>query len=151
MPSEPEHIQLAVHNIEVIDYLLAKAEFCDWTATVTFYTALHIVEAVFFHDQQHTNQRHGQNHENREKILKGIRSYQNIYRHYRPLQATSVVARYLQGSSKEGLTFQQHMSAKQVEEKLIKHHLAQLIKTANKFLSSSSASRLQQTFNKTFK
>lgn len=151
MPSEAEHIQLALHNIEVIDYLLAKPEFCDWTATVTFYTALHIIEAVFFHDRKHINQRHGQSHENRERILKGTKSYQNIYRHYRPLQSTSAVARYLQGLSKKGLTFQQHMPAKQVQEKLIKHHLAQLIKTASKFSSSHSGNLLKNAFNETLK
>jgi hypothetical protein len=140
-----------LHNIKVTSYLLAKPEFCDWTATVTFYTALHIVEAVFFHDRTHTNQRHGQSHENREKILKGTKSYQNIHRHYRPLQSVSVVARYLRGLSKEGLTFQQYMPPKQVQEKLIKHHLTQVIKTASKFLSSTSANLIAKEFNKTLK
>ena len=151
MPNEAEHTQLALHNIDAIDYLLNKPNFCDWTAIATFYTALHIVEAMFFYDKQHSNRRHGYNHETRERILKGTGSYHNIWQHYRPIQSASVKARYLEGLGKKGLTFQQHMSAKQVEEKLIKHHLAQLIKTANKFLSSSSASHLQQAFNKTFK
>lgn len=149
MPNEAEHTQLALHNIEVIDYLLDKPNFCDWTAIVTFYTALHVVEAVFFHDTQRSNRRHGYNHETRERILKGTKSYQNIWRHYRPIQSASVKARYLQGLSKKGLTFQQHMPSRQVEEKLIKHHLAQLIKTSSKFLSPKSGSLLKEAFHKT--
>ena len=151
MPSEPEHIQLALHNIEVIDYLLANPKFCDWTATVTFYTALHIVEAVFFYDKKHIDRRHGHNHEERDNMLKGTRPYQNMWNHYRPLESASVVARYLHGLGKGGITFQQYMSSKRVEEKLIKHHLAQLIKTASRFLSSNSGSLLKSAFNKTFK
>ncbi|MCK4913302.1 MAG: hypothetical protein KAI59_06840 [Planctomycetes bacterium] len=146
MPNEPEHIQLAIHNIGVIDYLLAKPEFCDWTATVTFYTALHIVEAVFFYDKKNSNKKHGYNHETRERILKGIRSYQNIWKHYRPIQSASTKSRYLKDLSAAGVTFQQHMPHQIVKDKLIKHHLAQLIKTAKKFLSLSSGALLDKTF-----
>ena len=151
MPDEAEHTQLALHNIEVIDYLLDKPNFCDWTAIVTFYTALHVVEAVFFYDTQHSNRQHGYNHETRERILKETRSYQNIWKHYRPIQSASAKARYLRGLTKKGLTFQEHMPAKQVQERLIKHHLAQLIKTASKFLSSNSGNLLKNGFNKTLK
>jgi len=151
MPNEAEHTQLALHNIQVIDYLLDEPKFCDWAAIAIFYTALHIVEAVFFYDKRHSGMRHGYNHETRECILKGTKSYHNIWEHYRPLQSASVKARYLEGLSKKGLTFQQHMPSKQVEERLIKRHLAQLIKTASRFLSSNSGDLLKEAFNKTFK
>jgi len=148
MPSESEHVQQGLHNIKVIDYLRRNPEFCDWTATVTFYTALHVVEAVFFHDRAHTNHRHGQSHENRERILKGTNSYQNIHRHYRPLQSASVVARYLH---QRGTTFQQYMSTKKVQDRLIKYHLRELIKSASKFLSPASSRLLAEVFGGTFK
>lgn len=151
MPTEDEHTQLAIHNMEVVDYLLVKPEFADWTATITFYTALHIVEAVFFHDQKHVHQRHGQNHENREQLLKGTKSYENMYKHYRPLQAASVVARYLQSSRGRVLTFQAYMPSNQVRSKLVKHHLAQLIKTARKFLSPDCARSLDEKSKNAFK
>ena len=151
MPNEAEHIQLALHNIKVIDHLRTKPEFCDWTATVTFYTALHIVEAVFFYARRHNNKRHGSNHETRESILKGTRSYQKIYQHYRPLQSASVIARYLYRLDGKGETFQDYMSAVKVRDKLIKYHLAALIKSASKFLSSNSGNLLNGLFSTTFK
>ena len=150
MPSENEHVQKTLHNFEVIKYLLAKPEFCDWTATVIFYTALHIVEAVFFYDTKHSKERHGQSHENREKILKNTKSYQNIHRHYRPLQSASVIARYLSNLGKDVTNFQQYMTAQQVQELLIKHHLAQVIKSACKFLSENTAKLVSYKFNETF-
>ncbi len=151
MPNESEHIQLALHNIEVIHYLLDKPKFSDWTATVTFYTALHIVEAVFFHDTKNTHRRHGHNHEEREKILKGTRSYQNLYIHYRPLQSASVVARYLNSQSQRCTVFQQYLNDNQIKEKLIKHHLFQIIKTASKFLNATLAKSLFDKFEQTIK
>jgi len=151
MSIELEHIQQALHNIEVIDYLCTQPKFCDWTSTVTFYTALHIVEAVFFHDTKNSNRRHGHNHEEREAILKNVNSYRNIYRHYRQLQSASVIARYLYNPSGTGVIFEKYMSAKKVKEKLIKHHLAQLIKTASKFISLESATLLKKAFNEIFK
>jgi len=150
MPNEIEHIQQALHNIRVIDYLRVKPDFCDWTATVTFYAALHIVEAVFFHNETQSNRRHGHNHETREEILKDTTGYRNMYQHYRPLLSASLIARYLRYSNGKGSSFQQYMSAEDVEQKLVKHRLAQLIKTAARFLSTTSATFLDDTFKKTF-
>jgi hypothetical protein len=150
MPNEAEHTRLAVHNIHVVAYLLERSDFCDWTATATFYVAVHIVEAVFFKDTRHVKLRHGYKHETREQILKGTKSYENIWRHYRPLQSASVKARYLQGLDK-GLTFQQHMSAKQVEERLIRYHLAQLIRSTGKFVSAKCRSACADAFDGAFK
>ena len=147
MPSELEHAEQAIHNIEALKYLLEKGEFCDWSATVAFYTALHIVEAVFYIDTSHSRDRHGQNHENRERILKATRSYSKIYEHYRQLQSASVIARYLRNDQ---VVFSEYMSAETVKEKLIKHHLKQLILSAGKFLSDGSAGLLQNSFDKNF-
>ena len=93
MANEAQHIDQAVHNMDVIAYLIEKDRFRDWTATVTFYTALHIVEAVFFQNTKHTRTKHGHNHEDRENILKGNRSFKKIYENYSPLQSSSIIAR----------------------------------------------------------
>ena len=84
-------------------------------------------------------------------MLKGTKSYQNMWKHYRILESVSMVARYLHNRVEKGITFQKYMSAEQVTEKLIKHHLAQLIKTARKFLGPNSGDILEKTFNKTLK
>jgi hypothetical protein len=149
MSSETEHLKLALHNIEVLAYLRDRPDFCDWTATVAFYTAVHVVEAVFFHDRQRIGFSHIQNHEERERILKSIKSYQNLYKHYRPLASASVVARYLRSENQKGLC--EYMNHSQVEDTLIKHHLGQLIKTAGRFLSPDCTGQLAGAFTRSFR
>jgi len=149
MSSESEHIKLALHNIEAVDYLRARPEFCDWAATVAFYVSVHVVEAVFFHDTKHVGFAHIRNHEERERILKGTKSYENLYRHYRALQSASVIARYLRSADEKGLC--DYMNHNQVESTLIKYHLAELIKTAGKFLDPGSAGRLIEAFDRFFR
>jgi hypothetical protein len=146
MPSEKEHIQQAIHNINVVAYLKNNDAYCDWTATVTFYTALHIVEAVFFKSRKHGNCKHGQRHEGREQILKHTKSYKTIWEHYRVMQSTSVIARYLHGDSTNATIFHKYMSPEKVSNILIKYHLGSLIKSANKFLSNQTAKRVETTF-----
>ncbi len=63
----------------------------EWITVISFYKALHIVEAAF----AEVGPRHGRNHESREALLKHDRRFNHIYRHYRPLWAASTVARYL--------------------------------------------------------
>ncbi len=47
MASEAEHIDLASSNQNLIDHLIHENAFHDWLATVAFYKAIHVVEAVF--------------------------------------------------------------------------------------------------------
>jgi hypothetical protein len=146
MPTEKEHIQQAIHNIDVVAYLRKNDDFCDWTATVTFYTALHIVEAVFYRSKKHGNCKHGQRHEGREQILKHTTNYKNIWQHYRPLQSTSVIARYLHGDSTNATIFKKYMSPLKVYDILIKQHLGSLIKSASKFLTETEAKHIENKF-----
>lgn len=148
MSSETEHLKLALHNIEVLAYLSEKPDFCDWTATVAFYTAVHVVEAVFFHDSKRIGFSHIQNHEERERILKSVKSYQNLYKHYRPLASASVIARYLQPENQKGLC--EYMSHSQVTDALINHHLGQLIKSTGRFLSPDCTGELAEAFQRFF-
>ncbi len=97
MPNEQQHIQWALHNIDVITYLSKETRYCDWTATVSFYTALHVIEAVFY--RMSGSCRHGICHENRMKLLKTTKRFEKIYRHYRNLYSASRIARYVQDAS----------------------------------------------------
>ena len=47
MATESDHISLANHNHGLLLHLLAHGGYPDWAATVGFYKAVHIVEAVF--------------------------------------------------------------------------------------------------------
>jgi len=148
MANDSDHIQQAVHNTQVLEYLVRKRAYSDWAATVAFYTALHVVEAVFFRDTRKIHRAHGHNHEEREAILKNVKSYQKIYRHYRQLQSASIIARYLH--ERHGASFHKYMSADQVLDVLIRHHLRQVIKSATGFLSKSTGNSLLAAFSSAF-
>ena len=46
MPSFDQHIRQAQHNIEFLESFYPTYKFNDWAITVSFYTAVHIIEAV---------------------------------------------------------------------------------------------------------
>jgi hypothetical protein len=136
MPSAEEHLTVAERNQKLIDHLLPDIEqFAEWITVIAFYKALHIVEAVFY--RTHSS-KHGRNHEDRERLLKTTNRYKNIYKFYRPLWAASTVARYLEDQScKKGYkSFSEYLKPSDVEEKILKHYLGQLEKSANKILGS---------------
>ena len=63
----------------------------DWIVTVTFYVALHAVDALLAHDgvaRVHS-------HDTRNGVLMATRRYQQIWRHYQPLHDLSRRIRYL--------------------------------------------------------
>ncbi len=140
MPTEKAHIDKALHNIEVVAYLNGQPDYHDWTATVCFYAALHVVEALFVLD---TSIRHGINHEHREQVLKRTKRFEKVYRHYRVLQSAATVARYL---NERGDPFKAYLSPAEVCADLVKHHLLQLIRSTlnvGKGLSSTSTESLK--------
>lgn len=145
MATEAEHIQQAVHNMRVAAYLRNESQFRDWTATALFYSAVHIVEAVFFID---LGNQHGHTHDIREGLLKQNK-YLNIARYYIPLKKISLTARYLIGM-KTGTTFAEYISEENITNIFINHHLTQVIKTATKFLSPKSADTLNTAFRDIF-
>ena len=133
MPNERSHLSLANHNQDLLDKLILDIErFPDWAATVAFYKALHVVEAAFACENP---VRHGSDHLARERILKNDRRYEVIYRHYRPLYAASMVARYMEDNQ---TSFTNYMSAHDVIAKLLKHRLHEVEKSALKKLKSPS-------------
>ena len=143
MPSEAAHIDHAIHNQAVIDLLVPQLqEFPDWVATVAFYKALHIVEAVFSNDK---GIGHEHSHEDRENRLKRNKSYEHIWRNYRPLWAASMVARYLERrGGQQYSSFSQYMLPTKVEHKLLRHHLRQVQQSAIQFLSAEGTRSLAQ-------
>ena len=132
MPSKDVHLKMADHNRRALEYMQERlADFPDWCASIAFYAALHLVEAVFATDK---NILHGIGHERRERCLKQ-KNYEHIHRHYWPLWRASMVARYLEDSGRECRTFAEFMSPEKVTDKLINHHLAQVEKSVTKLLA----------------
>ena len=88
MPSASDHLKLAQHNADTIQHLLTgEGGFPDWVATVAFYQALHLIEALIHNDFG----QHGQNHKHRGDILKRENRYQKINQHCQVLQEASYV------------------------------------------------------------
>lgn len=78
---------------------------------------------------------HTSNHGERELKLKSERKYQKLAEHYLPLQRAGWNARYL---AEQG-AFDSYLSPEEVIEKLLKHELHQLEKSAKKFLKKPDA------------
>ncbi|MBL7186124.1 MAG: hypothetical protein ISS70_07340 [Phycisphaerae bacterium] len=150
MPNGPDHIDLAIHNIEAADYLLAEPSFSDWAAVVVFYAALHVVDAVFFCDPK-APKKHGISHSERNDILKGTVHYQKIYEHYCIMSRVSHVARYLQDrSTGRTVVFSTYMPTEVVRQQLVKHRLWQVIKSAANFLPDKLATKLTEKYRSSF-
>lgn len=141
MPSEAIHIAQACRNQETIDYLLTgPMEFPEWVATVAFYKALHVVEAVLSHNPERP---HTQTHEMRERVLKTTPKYGHIYKHYAVLKRTSLIARYL--SADDGApvpSFAAYMPLNDVRREILHHRLRQLERSARGMLSRAAAQTL---------
>jgi len=128
MAAEAEHIASANRIQLTIAHLLEKREQnSPWIATLAFYKALHIVEAVFANDK---NIGHSSDHQSRERSLKKTRKYDHLAKHYLPLARASLVARYLPGHK----VFEDYMLPDVVVSQLLRHHLRQIERSAKRFL-----------------
>ena len=126
MPDESSHLVLANHNQDLLDRLVAEVDrFPDWTATVAFYKALHVVEAALACENP---RRHGMDHSHRERILKSDNKYRNIYKHYRVLYTASMVARYMED---EKTSFTNYLTPTQVIGTLLRYRLHEVEKSAS--------------------
>lgn len=85
MATEKDHLKRAMHNEKFLRTI--SDEFSDWLAVVTFYVAVHLVEA-FFAKHKH----HSRGHRERNEHLK--LEYEDIYRQFYPLYTYSLFARY---------------------------------------------------------
>ncbi|MCA9016048.1 MAG: hypothetical protein KDA77_12010 [Planctomycetaceae bacterium] len=129
MPSRESHIATAVDNFELAKVLLPTS--LAWCTTVSFYAALHIVDAVLALENIHP-----ENHHARTGHLKTKRNLQHIWKHYKPLYDHSRRARYLMGgdSSAEAL-IQASLGRENVERQVINHFLKQVDASACRLLS----------------
>jgi hypothetical protein len=133
--SRTDHLALADHNQQTIDYLRQAGDrFPDWITTVAFYKAVHLVDALLAHDHG----RHFHDHRARFAALKRENRYLAIYRHFRPLYEASCVARYLQasGGRQDYHQFTDYVPADAVEAEILTARLAPLEKSARKLLSA---------------
>lgn len=133
MANENDHIACANRTHQTIVHLLTSAPInSPWIATAGFYKAVHVVEAVFSNDKLvgHTS-----NHGEREQQLKKQRKYDHLCIHFLPLYRASINARYLPDNS----CFDDWLSHTDVIEKLLKHRLHQVEKSARKFLANPAA------------
>jgi hypothetical protein len=97
-------------------------------ATVAFYKALHLVDALLAHDFGE----HGRNHKRRQRTLKEHPPYRQIYDHYRVLKDASEIARYL--GNQDGVTFDAYLSDEEVRRVLLGYRLDRLEKSLRKML-----------------
>jgi hypothetical protein len=138
MPDSASHLDLAKKNQEVLKHLQQPdGRFASWVAVVAFYRALHLIEAALYLDCPN---KHGGSHYDRFDILKRNNRYKNIYAHYRVLYACSMVARYMEHDqvNRTYSSFQDYMSAEDVDSKIVNHHLKQVENSVAKILKSHS-------------
>lgn len=88
MPEE-DHVNQWRHNRAFIS--LIPPEFPDWAVTVTFYTALHAVDALMEHDNVARIVDHG----SRNDTLARTNRYSKIWELYHPLFDLSQTVRYM--------------------------------------------------------
>lgn len=87
------NIQNHITQWELNRKLLSRldAEFPDWIVTISFYVALHAIDALLEHDKVEGIA----SHDARNEALKQVNRYKHIYQHYRPLYDLSRRVRYL--------------------------------------------------------
>lgn len=91
MASGRDRIDLANKNHEMLVHLLKDVNrFPEWCATVAFYKALQIVDALLYERYKQPN-----NHNDRLALLKQIPELEPIHKHFRFLWSASTIARYL--------------------------------------------------------
>jgi hypothetical protein len=131
---ETVHLQVANRNQATLQALLGDLrQHAPWIATIAFYKALHIVEAVFANDPLVG---HCSDHGIRLHTLKHERKYEALYRHFSPLYRLSLVARYLEDGVDPALhsTFETYVAYDRLVSVFLLHQLHQVEQSANRFL-----------------
>jgi hypothetical protein len=140
MATETDHVRLANRNHATLGYLMQEADtHPEWVATVAFYKAVHVVEAVFAANLG----QHSSTHKTRMEALKMAR-FREIHKHFRPLYSASRIARYLEdGATHTSVsTFTSWMPANAVVEKLVRRRLRAVENACLDFLSDGAKSVL---------
>ncbi len=145
MPTDLQHVDCTLHNLDALNYILEGDQFHDWATAIAFYAALHLVEAVLSLDNN-IRCRHSNTHRDRQDTLKVVTRYRKMYKHYALLDRAARVARY----APNGPPFSSYLSHDDVREKLIKGDLWQIIKTARNFLKTDLSDKLEERFKQHF-
>jgi hypothetical protein len=87
VPSRQQHLVKAESN-QRLAIAFQNGPHVDWSVTVLFYAALHLVEAAL------APAVHSPNHSARHQTVQVDPRFQQIYRHYRELYYRSLDARY---------------------------------------------------------
>src|SRR5690348_12499946 len=86
MATETEHLNQAQHNRKLLNEI-DHEKFPDWAATVAFYTAVHLVQALLKKSGDNCN-----SHSSRNKRLR--QKHPSVWKLYQPLYSYSRLARY---------------------------------------------------------
>ena len=135
MPTKSAHRVAAIENMRALQYLSQRIDdFPQWATTVAFYTALHVIEAVFAHDNRHTD-----DHAQRNRLLKSNQRYKHLWQHYRPLWNDSLIARYLKCDASSDVVelFSTYMAPSKVEAFHVHHNLHQIILSARRLMNDA--------------
>ena len=89
MVTVQSHIKQWTHNRHFLESI--DVAYPDWLVTVTFYAALHAVDALLLHDKV----RSITSHDSRNKILSQTNRYKKINSCYYPLYDLSRTIRYI--------------------------------------------------------
>ena len=132
MPSKEAHLSAARENQHALDYLCERIQdFPAWATTVTFYKALHVVEALFAADGAGVGG-HTDEHKERNRLLKTTPRYHQIWKFYRLLFQASLIARYLRENENTPTyeVFSKWLPPEAVTRLVVGHWLRQIEKSA---------------------
>lgn len=140
MPTEGDHIALANRNHAALFKLLEEpAEYSEWIATIAFYKAVQLVEAMFARAGRACH-----DHRSRHDALK--RHHADIWRHYRPLWQASCVARYLHDNDSHSSykNFADYIAPSDVNNRLVLRRLRPVEQLVVGHLSDPARTSLQR-------
>jgi len=140
MATEADHVALANKNHRTLLYLMEKENcYPEWIATVAFYKAIQVIEAVFCHELK----KNAHTHRRRLDMLKQPQ-FKDIFPHFRVLWSASTIARYLHdhASSQEYSTFTDYCPADKVIKKFVKKRLRPIEEHSISMLSEEATGSL---------
>lgn len=133
MASENEHIALANKNHDCLMHLLPNvATHPEWVATIAFYKAVQITEAVF----DALMGKDSTSHKDREETIKRHPKLKSAFKDYQLLLTGSRIARYL---ADPHATFTSWMSPQDVEKILVYQRLHRFEQQMLPFLTDSKS------------
>lgn len=139
MPTELDHVRLANRNHDALFALVEDpGRFSEWIATIAFYKAIHVVEAVL----DHSANQHSGSHEDRFDKLRVFCAKNPdagpMFRNLRWLHRESRLARYLEFGSNRVSDYESHQPADGIVKRAVRKRLKPLEQTAKRFLSETA-------------